>query len=132
MIDSVLQDLRYAFRGFVRTPGPFLIAVVALALGIGATSSVFCVVDRILFRPLPYRDQDRLVWFGMKTPISQNEFLLEGDYRDFRQHQTVLEGMSGMSRAGECDLNETEPLGLNCAQIASDFLRLLGVTPILG
>ncbi len=132
MLASVLQDIRYAWRGLRLTPGPFVISVVALALGIGGTTAVFSVVDRILFRPLPYAAQDRLVWFGMKAPISQNEFLLEGDYHFFRTHQSVFEQVSSFSRVGECELNELEPMQLLCAQAASDFLPMLGIHPILG
>ncbi|MBC8167893.1 MAG: ABC transporter permease, partial [Bryobacteraceae bacterium] len=65
-------------------------------------------------------------------PISQNEFLLEGDYRYFREHQQVLEDMTSFSRTGECDLNEAEPQRLICSHVASNFLPLLGVRPTLG
>jgi putative ABC transport system permease protein len=64
-IATVLQDVRYALRGFRRNP-LFSISVVAtLALGIGATTAVFSVVDRVLFRPLPYQDYDQIVSLGM-------------------------------------------------------------------
>ena len=70
--ESIVQDLRYALRGFHRSPGPFWIAVLTVALGAGGATAVFSVVDRILFRNLPYPRQDRLVWFGMKAPINHN------------------------------------------------------------
>ena len=132
MFESILQDLRYAWRGFLRSPAPFAVALIALALGTGGASAVFSVVDRILFRPLPYAAQDRLVWFGMKAPISQNEFLLEGDYHYFREHQRVLQGITSFSRVGDCDLNEQEPLRLTCVNVASNFLPLLGIQPLVG
>jgi hypothetical protein len=83
-LDSILQDLRYALRGFGRSPAKSRIAVMTMALGIGGVTAVFSVVDRILFRSLPYAHQDRLVWFGMKAPINNVEFLLEGDFTRFR------------------------------------------------
>lgn len=132
MLNSVLQDIRYAWRGLRSTPGPFILSLIALSLGTGGATAVFSVVDRILFRPLPYAAQERLVWFGMKAPISQNEFLLEGDYHFFRQHQTVFEHVSSFSRIGDCELNELEPMQLTCAQVASDFLPMLGIHPVLG
>src|SRR5437879_3360984 len=107
LAESFVQDLRYALRGFRRAPGPFLIAAGAIALGIGATTAVFTLVDRVLFRALPYAHQDRLVWFGMKAPINMNEFLLEGDYGRF-QHQQVLDSLTNLATAGDCDLNQKE------------------------
>jgi putative ABC transport system permease protein len=74
--ETFLQDLRYAFRGLRRNPVFALTAIVAAALGIGATSAVFSVVDRILFRPLSYLHEDRLVSVGMMAPLDTNEFLL--------------------------------------------------------
>src|SRR2546428_13057815 len=82
-LESIFQDLRYAVRGFRRSPAPLWIAVVTMALGAGGATAVFSVVDRILFRDLPYAHPDRLVWVGMKVPINNTEFLLEGDFRRF-------------------------------------------------
>ncbi len=131
-LESVMQDLRYALRSFQRSPGPLWIAVAAMALGIGGTTAVFSVVDPILFRDLPYADQDRLVWFGMKAPISNNEFLLESAFYNFREHQQVFEAMTSMSRVGDCDLNQQNPLRLVCAQVAANFLPTFGLTPHIG
>ena len=64
-IGTVLQDVRYALRGFRRNPLFTMSVLVTLALGIGATTAVFSVVDRILFRPLPYADPSRIVSVGM-------------------------------------------------------------------
>ena len=61
LVESFVQDLAYAVRGFRRAPGPFLIAAGTMALGIGATTAVFTMVDRILFRELPYAQPERLV-----------------------------------------------------------------------
>jgi predicted permease len=132
LLESLLSDLRYALRGFARTPGPFLLAASTMALGIGATTAVFTLVDRILFRNLPYAEPNRLVWFGMKAPISTTEFLLEGDYLRFQQHQQVFDSVTSLTNPGDCDLNEREPLRLNCADIAGNFLPTFGVKLFLG
>ena len=75
-LGTVAEDVRYALRGFGRNP-VFTIAVIAtLAVGIGATTAVFSVVDRILFRSLPYADDERLVSVGLVAPIIPQEFIL--------------------------------------------------------
>src|ERR1035438_6349411 len=68
-IERTLQDLRYALRGLRRNPGFTLTAVLAAAIAIGASTAVFSAVDRILFRPLPYRDEGRLVSAGIMAPL---------------------------------------------------------------
>jgi len=132
MLDSTLQDLRYALRGFTRSPSQFWIAVVTMALGIGGVTAVFSVVDRILFRSLPYAHQDRLVWFGMKAPINSSEFLLEGDFSRFQQHNQVFDSLGAIARLNDCDLNEQDSLRLACAQVTASFLPTLGLVPQIG
>jgi len=85
-----MQDLRYAARGLARNPLFAASAIFAAALGIGSTTAVFSVVDRILFRSLPYPNADRLVSVGMMAPLDTNEFLMSENYFDFRRYQTPL------------------------------------------
>ena len=66
---ALRQDIWYAARGFRRAPMFTSVAALAIALGVGASAAVFSVVDRVLFRSLPYRDAERLVSFGMAAPI---------------------------------------------------------------
>jgi putative ABC transport system permease protein len=103
-----------------------------MALGIGGVTAVFSVVDRILFRNLPYAYQDRLVWFGMKAPINNSEFLLEGDFSRFLQHNRVLDSLGAIGRVNDCDLNEQDSLRLTCAQVTANFLPTLGLAPQIG
>ena len=74
-LEGILQDLRYGARGLRRNPGFALAAILAAALGIGASTAVFSAVDRILFRPLPYRDEARLASVGIMAPLDTNEFV---------------------------------------------------------
>src|SRR5437868_2835979 len=131
-LESIGQDVRYAARGFRRRPAPFCIAVLTMALGAGGATAVFSVVDRILFRELPYAHQDRLVWFGMKAPINSSEFLLEGDFHRFQEHARVFEAIGAVSRVNDCDLNEQDSLRLACGQVTADLLPALGVAPRIG
>lgn len=132
MLESLFRDLRYATREFRRSRGGFTIAVLAMALGIGGVTAVFSVVDRLMFRPLPYIAPDRLVWIGMKAPIAPDEFLLETDYGLLRDNSAAFESIAAMSRTNDCDLNESEPLRLACTQATHGLLPLLGVEPLIG
>jgi len=75
-LETLCQDARYAIRGFRRNPTFSLTVVLTFMLGIGSTTAVFSVVDRILFRSLPYSNSDRLVSVGLIAPIEPQEFML--------------------------------------------------------
>jgi hypothetical protein len=115
-LDVAVQDLRFALRGLVRRPGFAIASVLTLMLGIGATTAVFSVVDRILFRSLPYPHDDRLVSFGLLAPIERDEFTLGAGYIDFRKQPGPFEAITAMvPGATDCDVTEQNPVRLNCA-----------------
>ncbi len=132
-LESLLQDLRYAARGFARQPLFTLTAVFAAALGIGSTTAVFSVVDRILFRSLPYAQDDRLVSLGMMAPLDTNEFLFADAYFDWRKHQTPFTSITSFTAGvADCDLTESNPLRLGCGRVEGNFLPTFGISPVLG
>ncbi len=131
-LDVLIQDLRYAVRGFLRAPVFTAAAVLTLAAGIGAGTAVFSVVDRILFRSLPYADAGRLVSFGMVAPIVPNEFMLGYDYLDWRESQTAFESMASWTGVNDCDLTDTNPVRLSCAGVEASLLPTLGIQPVIG
>jgi predicted permease len=129
---TVAQDVRYAMRGFRRNP-VFTIAVIAtLAVGIGATTAVFSVVDRILFRSLPYAHDDRLVSFGLSQSLEKQEFTLGGFFYEWRDNQKPFESVTFERGVSTCNLTETNPVHLNCGEVAWNFLPTLGISPVLG
>lgn len=131
--EDLLRDFRYAWRGFRRSPSFTVTAIVTIALGIGAASAVFSVVDRILFRPLIYAKEDRLVWFGMQSPISAGEeFVLATDYRSWKETQTVFETMTSAQWGSDCNLFLENPMRARCMRIEANFLSMMGIAPILG
>ncbi len=131
-LESLLRDVRYALRGFGRNPIFTLTVIVTLALGIGATTAVFSVVDRILFRALPYAHDDRLVSVGLTAPIIPQEFMLGGSYYEWKDNQKAFTSLTSDTGVNECDLTERNPQRLGCANIEQNFLPTLGVSPILG
>ncbi len=133
VFQSLRQDVRYAFRGLARNPMFTATAILAAALGIGSTTAVFSVVDRILFRSLPYPDEDRLVSVGMLAPIDSNEFLFPDAYFDLRRNQTPFESITSFTAGvAGCDLSEANPVRLGCAQVEGNFIAALGLAPFLG
>jgi putative ABC transport system permease protein len=130
---TLLQDIRYGLRGFLRTPGFALTVVLTIALGIGATTAVFSVVDLALFRGLPYPHQERLVSVGMVAPIERTEFMLGTDYVEWRSQQSPFEAFTSMMPGlDDCDLTEQNPARLSCAAVESTFLPTFGIQPLLG
>jgi hypothetical protein len=131
-LESVVRDLRYAVRHLVRARMFAAAIVLTLAAGIGCCTAVFSVVDRILFRSLPYRDDDRLVSFGMMAPVATDEFLLGYDYLEWRDGMGPFESHGAYTGAGDCDLTERYPVRLRCARVDFGLLPTLGVRPVVG
>jgi putative ABC transport system permease protein len=133
LLESLGQDVRYTCRSFLRTPGIALSAITAIALGVGACTAVFSVVDRLFFRTLPYAAEDRLVSVGITAPIDPNEFVLGADYVDWRAAETPFESMgTHIPGSFDCDLTDQNPVRLSCAAVEASLFGTLGVQPILG
>ncbi|HEY4739056.1 MAG TPA: ABC transporter permease [Candidatus Acidoferrales bacterium] len=133
-VETILADARYGIRGLLRQPGFALTALLAIALGVGSAVAVFSVVDRALFRPLPYPAGDRMVTVGYLAPIEQREFLLGSDYVIWRDQQTPFASMTSFDASGvtDCDLTAERPARLGCTYVESNFLPTFGVQPLLG
>jgi putative ABC transport system permease protein len=125
--EAIAQDVRFTLHAWRRHPGFAAAAIATLALGLGAATGMFSMVDRILFRPLPYPDGSRIVSVGLMAPLDANEFLLSPDYlqlwretpRAFAAVTTVTAGTS------ECDLTEERPERLTCARAEWNLLSML-------
>jgi predicted permease len=131
-LGTLVQDVRYALRGFRRSPVFALTVIATLALGIGATTAVFSVVDRILFRSLPYAHDDRLVSVGLVQSLARQEFMLGGFYYEWRDNQKPFASLTFERGVNECNLTEANPVHLQCAAVAQSFLPTLGLAPVLG
>src|SRR5438105_5956930 len=131
-MDSLLQDLRYSLRKLVRAPAFTLVAVLTLALAIGATTAVFSLVDGVLLKSLPFRNPDRLVRVhsiagDTVSSISQPDFL------DYRAQSRTVSPMAAYSMS-PCNLTGAgaEPLRIQLARVSAVWFDLLGVRPQLG
>ncbi len=132
-LSSFAQDLRYAVRQLRRAPLFAAAAICAIALGTGAGTAVFSVVDRILFRSLPYPDDDRLVSVGMTAPIAPQEFLLGYDYLDWRDRQTAFDSMGSWTTVvGHATSARPTRCASNAPGSTTGLLPTLGIRPLLG
>jgi predicted permease len=132
-LESVGRDVRYALRGFGRNPVFTITVIATLALGIGATTAVFSVVDRILFRSLPYAHDDRIVSVGLVQSLERQEFTVGGFFFEWRDNQKPFEAFASQgTMLHACDLVEANPAQLNCIHAQAGFLPLLGISPVLG
>src|SRR5579872_3014499 len=128
------QDVRYALRGFAKNPGFAAVAVVTLALGIGANTAIFSVADALLLRPLPYAQPDRLVVLSSQqkgTPFTLG--LLS--WTRFEQLNRESRSFSGIAAFTNEVFNLTgrdDPEQLRAARVSWNFLPVLGVQPALG
>ena len=134
-MDTLLQDIRFGLRQLRRTPGFTLAAVLALALGIGATTAIFSVLDRVVLRPLPYPDPDRLtmVWEVNDSKGLPHERISPVNFGDYHALTHVFEDAAAWWYP-QLTLTETghEPLRVNAIETTPNFFHVLGVQPALG
>ena len=131
-LEDLRHDLVYGARGFVRDRRLTVSVLAAITLAVGAATAVFSVVDRSLFRALPYNESDRLVSVGILMPLwGEGEFMFAGAYRDWTSTQTALD-LTSWRGVSTCDLGGDSPQRLGCAKVEATFLSTLGVQPLLG
>lgn len=132
-IDSVVQDLRFGVRSFLRTPGFTVPALLTLALGVGATAAMFSVIRMVLLEPLPYQDPDRIVavWETTRGGVNRNS-IAPANFVAWRERVQSLEHLAMVgSRSVAITLNG-EPLQVAGLSASSEVFRALGVAPARG
>ena len=133
-METLLRDLRFGLRMLIKTPGFTAISLITLALGIGATTAMFSVVNGVLLRPLPYKDPDKLVLIKEKIPkISPNPLSIPApDILTFQRENHVFEDVAGYQET-ELDLTSFgSPIRVGAARISWNGFRTLGVSPLMG
>ena len=128
------HDLRHAVRLLVRQPGITVVAVITLALGIGANAAIFSAVDAVLLRPLPWPEPDRMVMIWEKRPQEgvMNNNVSPADYVDWSKSATSFTAMSGYTTAAADLTGHGEPVRLNAGAVSAGFTEVFGVTPVRG
>jgi putative ABC transport system permease protein len=129
-----MNDLKFAFRQLVKNPGFTAVAVITLALGIGANTAIFSLVNAILFRPLPFKDPERLVMvFTSYLPNdSHKNWVAAPAVDDWRRQGTVFEELAARSSDGFVLTGKGQPENVPGSRFSANICRLLGIRPILG
>jgi predicted permease len=134
-MDTLLQDIRFGWRLLLRTPGFAIAAVLALALGVGATTSIFSVLDHVVLRPLPYSDPDRLVmvWETNDAKSLSHERISPVNFGDYRNLSQVFDDAAAWWYP-QLSLTETghDPLRVDAVEASGNFFKVIGVGPVLG
>jgi putative ABC transport system permease protein len=134
-MDTFLKDVRYAFRRLRNTPGFSAIVLLTLALGIGANTAIFSVVNTVLLRPFPYRNPERLVVVDHFYPSLNNlEAGASGPgFNDLREKKTLFDGVFVMTGWGPALTGGgSEPQRLQATRASGLIFNTLGVAPLLG
>ena len=134
-MQTLLQDVRYAFRMIAKSPAFALLAVLAFALGIGANTAIFSVVNAVLLRPLPYPHPERLIRLGERTPTFPFGSVSYPNYLDWRAAQRSFTDLALYRRDSynlSSEKGATAPERVGGARVSANFLKVLGVAPQLG
>ena len=131
---ALLQDLRYGIRTLAKIPGFTIVAVLTLALGIGANTAIFSVVDAVLLRPLPYPQPDRLfvVYQTLPQDPAQNTGVSYPNYLDWAQQNDAFESMAAVRGNVLALSGQGEPTNIATGSVTSDYFEVLRVKPLLG
>ncbi len=131
-MEQLFQDVRYGFRMLRKSPGFTAVALLTLALGIGANTSIFSVVYGVLLRSLPYRDPGRVIVLNETTPKVGRVSVSYPNFLDWRSGNHAFSQMSAVSSVSYNLAGVNQPESISGEAVSPDFLAMLGVHPILG
>jgi predicted permease len=127
-----MNDLRFALRQLAKSPGIIAIAILTLALGIGANTAIFSIVNALLLRPLPYPEPDRIVQIWEAPNTGGVAITCGGVFMDWQDHTTQLEFIAAAHQADKNLTGGGDPVRISGLEVSADYLRVLRINPILG
>ncbi len=129
----VIANLRFAFRQIAKNPGFAIVTILTLAIGIGANTAIFSIVNAVLLEPLPYPHSDRLVQVcEMPAPGNYNTIASGGAFADWQDASTQLESIAAAHPSERNLTGFGEPVRLQGLEVSADYLHVFGITPALG
>ena len=134
-IETIGRDLRYAFRGLCKFPGFTVVAILTLALGFGATTAVFTVVNGVLLRPLPFPSPERLFLISYQSkegPLEYRPGLYDKDYLEYQKHNQAFEEITTFDEGSRTLTGAGAAEQVATAEVTSSFLQVLQISPAIG
>src|SRR5215207_1152519 len=131
-METLIKDLRYGIRSLAKRRGFTAIAVMTLALGIGASTAIFSVVDGVLLRPLPYPNAEQIVQLREVNERGVRIAFAEPNFLDLRARSHSFDGVAQYSGQLTTVTGASEPVRVQTFSVSADFFNVLGVKPILG
>ena len=131
-LETLWQDVRFGGRTLVRNPGFAAVAILTLALGIGANAAIFSVVNAVLLRPLPWSEPGRAVMIWSRWTAFDKTWVAEGEVVDYRRRSRTLEQVAAW---GDGQVNLTGdgvPERVTAGQVTANLFSTLGVAPLVG
>jgi putative ABC transport system permease protein len=130
---TLIQDLRYGLRMLARNPGFTAVAVITLALGIGANTALFSVIDAMLLRPLPVKDPGRLIQLATIGPLTNSSHFSYPAFKRFRDENHVFSGVLAVFWLDELDATiNSQTESISGQLVSGNFFSLLGVNAAVG
>jgi len=133
-MDNLIKDIQYAFRMLLRKPGFTAVAVITLALGIGANSAIFSVVNAVILRPLPFKNPEEMVrlWERRANSGDANLPLSGHEFAAWQQRSKSFAAITLIQPDGLTLTGKGDPVTLDTARVSSEFFSVVGVPPLLG
>jgi putative ABC transport system permease protein len=132
MLADLLRDVRLALRSLTNAPGFAFAAILTLALGVGATSAIFSVVNAVVLRPMPFPGSESLVMVWEITPQSGQFSVAPANFFDWRRQATSFEGLAALGNSSVTLQGPSGPEQLPAAFVSSEFFKVMGVRPAMG
>ena len=133
LVESLIQDVRFGLRMLRKNPGFTAVAIITLALGIGANTAIFSVVNAALLQPLPYSHPDRIVWATERFPFNHDSaVVVSPDFIGWKDNNVFSEIGAFAATPGANLTGEAEPQRVSVTNITTDFFQMLGIRPLIG
>src|ERR1051326_5747514 len=131
-LDTLIQDVRFSLRTLRKSPVFFLVAVLTLALGIGATVAAFSVVNAVLLRPFGFSNSERLLWIYSKRPDNPRTNFSLPEYCDYRDQNTLFDGLAAIASFNPSLSDSGEPERVQGVRMSANVFSILGLRPLIG
>ena len=129
---ELTQDLRYGLRTLLQSPGFTIVALLTLAIGIGANTAIFSFVDGVLLKPLPYAEPDRIMRVLEKQPGGGSNGISTLNYLDWQKDNTVFEYMAAQTGGSVTLTGGNEPVQLRGSRVSAHYFDIFGIQAALG